>query len=71
MSITRSDSDLRAFPASSSVPVMRAAATLKGARSARARRWIFSTALSPMPRLGVLTMRSKARSSAGWLTTRK
>ena len=38
---------------------------------ARAAAWIRATALSPSPRLGVLTIRSNARSSAGWWINRK
>ena len=41
------------------------------AQRARGRAWIWRIAASPMPRLGTLTMRSKARSSAPCATTRK
>ena len=59
-------------PVSSSLSRIRAAASGRAARpAARASAWILATALSPRPRLGMLTIRSKARSSAGWAMTRR
>jgi hypothetical protein len=48
-----------------------ARAASMGMPRARATSCTWRTEASPRPRLGVLTMRSKARSSAGWETTRK
>ena len=48
-----------------------AAASSSGCCVARAWRWMVATALSPRPRLGLLTIRSNARSSAGWTIRRR
>ena len=61
----------RGFGFSSSVSTMARAASVSGTRRLRAWSCSSCTVASPRPRLGTLTMRSKARSSAGELTTRR
>ncbi len=69
--LMRSRSEARVRAAISSVSTISAAAAVRGTPPARARSWSSFTVVSPMPRRGVLMMRSKARSSAPCATTRK
>ena len=62
---------VRAFGFNSSVSMIARAASVSGMRCLRPMSCSNCTVASPMPRFGVFTMRSNAKSSAGELMTRR
>ena len=67
----RSESVCRCFAFISSVSTSSPAAAISGMLRARAWLWMSWIVEAPRPRFGVLTIRSKARSSAGFTVARR